>query len=443
MVAPRSVRAAGVTRLFFISTLGLAVIPLGHSLAASDPAALTAAPPPAAAPAVPRLVDFNKDGRSDIALTGVSGWQTIPVAHSLGDGKFSVTNRAVGDFAAWAATGAEVIHGDFDGDGRTDIALTGTLGWNTVPIAFARGDGQFQITNGFVGDFAAWAATGAKVIAGDFNRDGRTDIALTGTAGWNTLPVAFSRGDGNFDVTNKPIGDFAAWAATGATVVPGDFNRDGRTDIALTGTSGWNTVPVAFSQGDGTFKVTNQGVGDFAAWAATDATVVPGDFNRDGRTDIALTGALGWNTVPVAFSRGNGRFDITNQSVGDFAAWAATGATVIPGDFDKDGRTDIALTGTSGWNTVPVAFARGNGRFDIANYPVGDFAAWAATGAVIIAGDFDKDGRTDIALTGTIGWSTLPVAFAVPNGFKITNQPIADFAVWSASPGVEVVRPAP
>ncbi|MFZ6179007.1 FG-GAP repeat domain-containing protein [Nannocystis pusilla] len=399
---------------------------------------LTAPNTPVAA-ALAELVDFNGDGRSDLALTGTSGWVTVPVALSAGDGTFTVTNEGVGDFAAWAATGARVLSGDFDGDGRTDIALTGTSGWSTVPVAFARGGGRFDITNGSVGAFASWAATGARVISGDFNRDGRTDLALTGTNGWSTLPVAFSRGDGTFDIRNQAVGDFAAWAATGATVVPGDFNRDGRMDLALTGTHDWSTVPIAFSRGNGGFDITNQAIGDFAAWAATDARVIPGDFNRDGRTDIALVGGNGWSTVPVAFSRGNGAFDITNSAVGDFAAWAATGAEVVPGDFNGDGRTDIALTGTSGWNTVPVAFSRGDGTFDVANTGVGDFAAWAATGAEVVPGDFNGDGRTDIALTGTQGWSTLPVAFSTGTGFSVTNRPIADFATWSTAPGVKVI----
>jgi hypothetical protein len=352
---------------------------------------LSAADDPAAAD-LTKIVDFNADGRSDLALTGPSGWQTVPVAASVGDGTFTVTNKGVGDFANWAATGARVVHGDFDRDGRTDIVLTGTSGWSTLPVAFSRSGGGFEVTNRTIQDFAVWAASGAEVIPGDFNRDGRTDLALTGTSGWSTLPVAFSRGDGSFDVTNRAVGDFATWAATGARIVLGDFNRDGRTDLALTGTHDWTTVPIAFSRGNGRFDITNKLVGDFAAWAATDASVVPGDFNRDGRTDLALVGGTGWSTVPVAFSRGNGTFDITNKPIGDFAAWAATGAEVVPGDFNGDGRTDLALTGTSGWNTVPVAFSRGDGTFEVANTGVGDFAAWAATGARVVPGDFNGDG---------------------------------------------------
>jgi len=63
---------------------------------------------------VPSPEAFNDDNRSDIALAGVPGWSTLPVAFSGGDGSFTVTNREVGDFAGWSATpGVVTMAGDF------------------------------------------------------------------------------------------------------------------------------------------------------------------------------------------------------------------------------------------------------------------------------------------------------------------------------------------
>ena len=168
----------------------------------------------------------------------------------------------------------------------------------TTPV-----DNGFAVTNQPIVNFAVWA-TSATPLVGDFNGDHRTDVALTGPSGWSTLPVAFSNGDGNFNVTNQPISNFAVWATTtNAKPLGGDFNGDGRTDVALTGPSGWGTLPVAFSNGDGNFTVTNQSIANFASWAATtNAQPLVGDFNHDGRTDVALTGPSGWASLPVAFS---------------------------------------------------------------------------------------------------------------------------------------------
>ena len=393
-----------------------------------------------------RAPDYNGDARSDLALTGVSGWTTVPVATARGDGSFAVTNKAITDFGLWASSGnVRILSGDFNGDGRSDMALTAVAGWTTLPVAMSNGDGSFTVTNRPLANFPGWAAApGVKVQTGDVNGDGRTDIALTGGPGWSTVPVAFANGDGSFTVTNKAITDVGLWATSGnVRVLTGDFNGDGRTDIALTGVTGWTTVPVATSNGDGSFTVTNRSVANFPGWAAAPGVkVLTGDVNGDGRTDVALTGGPGWSTVPVAFANGDGSFTVTNKAISNFGLWATSGnVRVLTGDFNGDGRTDIALTGVTGWTTVPVATSNGDGSFTVANHASLDFARWASTpGLKILTGDFTGDGRSDLALTGGPGWWTLPVAASTGDGrFAVTNAPITDFGGWASLPTSKVV----
>ena len=96
------------------------------------------------------------------------------------------------------------------------------------------------MVNATINNFATWAATpGVRVVTGDFNGDGRTDLAAFGGAGWGSVPVALSNGNGSFAVVNAPINNFATWAATpGVQVVTGDFNGDGQTDLAAFGGAG-------------------------------------------------------------------------------------------------------------------------------------------------------------------------------------------------------------
>ena len=130
--------------------------------------------------------------------------------------KAKITNGDAGRFAEWAReSGVQVVTGDFSGNGRTDIALVRKGGdWGSIPIAFANGDGTFKITNGDAGRFAEWAReSSVQVVTGDFSGNGRTDIALVRKGGdWGSIPIAFANGDGTFKITNGDAGRFAEWA---------------------------------------------------------------------------------------------------------------------------------------------------------------------------------------------------------------------------------------
>lgn len=383
---------------------------------------------------------------TDLVAVGGAGWASIPVASSNGNGSFTVTNFSVASFPGWAATpGVRIVSGDFNNDNLTDLAAYGGSGWNSLPVAFSNGNGTFTVTNINIASFAGFAATpGVRVVVGDFNGDGSDDLAAYGGAGWASLPVAFSNGNGSFNVTNSTSASFAAWAATpGVNITTGDFNGDGRTDLAAYGGAGWASVPVAFSNGNGTFIVTNINSPTFAAWAATPGVrIVTGDFNNDHRTDLAAYGGAGWASQPVAFSNGDGSFNVTNSAINSFAAWAATpGVRIATGDFNEDGRTDLAAYGGAGWGSVPVAFSNGNGTFNVTNINIASFAGWAATpGVEILTGRFNNDLRTDLVAVGGAGWASIPVAHSNGDGsFTVTNSAAPSFAGWAATPGVKIL----
>jgi hypothetical protein len=314
------------------------------------------------------------------------------MAFSNGNGSYAITNLPITNFATWAANpGARIVTGDFNGDRRTDLALVGVVGWTTMPMAFSNGNGTFTVTNTPSANFAAWATTpGVRVVTGDFNGDKRADLALTGVGAWTTVPTALSAGNGAFTVTNPQLPTFAGLTGTpGAKIVTGDFNGDSRADIAVTGSVGSTTVSIALASGDGTYGGTNSGAGSFPQLAGVPgAKLVVGDLNADGRADLALTGVSGWATLPTAISLGDGSFTVTNNAApGGFADLAATpDVTVVAGDYNADGRTDLALIGPYAWGSVPIAFSAGDGGYTVTNNPISIFAGWATAPGVTITG---------------------------------------------------------
>src|SRR4051794_2089359 len=296
---------------------------------------------------------------------------------------------------------------------------------------------------GIGGQFAIWAqAPGVQVVSGDVNRDGRADVLLTGGAGWTTIPVAFSRGNGTFRVTNEAVTGVPIWAqAPGVKVVAGDVNHDGRADLMLTRGPAWTTIPVAISPGNGPFRVPNEAVPAGPWWAqAPGVKLVAGDVNHDGRADLPLSGVPPYTTLPGSFSRGNGTFRVTNEAVTDVPWWAqAPGVKVVAGDVNHDGRADLMLTGGPGWTTIPVALPRRHGTFRVTNEAVTDVPWWAqAPGVKVVSGDVNHDGRADLMLTGGPGWTTIPVAFSRGTGtFRVTNEAVTDVPWWAQAPGVK------
>ena len=370
--------------------------------------------------------DLNGDGKADLVFHHPgSSWNSVPALFSSGNDSWHPTNYTA---PSWANQPDVVaVMGHFDNDNQTDIAFYRPGGpWNSVPVLFSNGDGTWRSSNYIV---PAWAnQPGVQAISGDFDNDSLTDLAFYRPGGpWNTIPVLFSNGDGSWRATNYSA---PAWAnRSGAVAIVGDFNADGKTDIAFHRPgSTWNTVPTLFSNGDGSWQASNYPA---PSWANQPGVIaISGDFNADGRTDIAFHRPGGsWNTVPTLFANGNGSWRATNYAA---PSWAnQPGGVAIPGDFNADKLADIAFHRPGGpWNSVPILFSSQTqaGRWSATNQGV---PGWAnQPGVVAVPRDYDDDGRTDIAFHKPGGsWNSVPVLFAIGNGtWRATNTGVPNWA---------------
>ncbi len=220
--------------------------------------------------------------------------------------------------------GRNKVYCDFDGDGKTDIAVyrANTGAWYVYPSKFGVAPYGF----GWGGDLSD------KPVPGDYDGDGKTDLAVyrASTGAWYVYPSGggspYGFGWGG-DPSDKPV--------------PGDYDGDGKTDIAVyrTATGAWYVYP----SGGGT----PSGFG----WGGDPSDKpVPGNYDGDGKTDIAVyrTGTGAWYVYPSGGASPYG-----------FGWGGDPSDKPTPGDYDGDGKTDYAVyrSSTGAWYIKPTSGA--------------------------------------------------------------------------------------
>jgi len=306
--------------------------------------------------------DFNRDGKPDLAVTSTS---TNRIVVYLGSGigtLQSATQYEVGN------NPLSVAVGDFNGDGRADLASANS-GSHNVSIRLGNGDGTFQAAVAFAAGMNPFS-----IASGDFDADGNTDLAVANN-GSNNVSILLGEGDGTFQAAVPyATGSGAFWVAVG------DLNRDGRPDLAVAAHNG-DEVSVLLGNGDGTFQTAV----DYATGDGP-SSVVLADLDADGNPDLAVA-TYSANNVAILAGNGDGTF----QAAIPYAVGNRPYA-VAALDANGDGVIDL-VTANSASNTVSLLSGLGNGTFQAAvHYPVGN-----GPNHVAVA-DFNRDGRPDLAV---------------------------------------------
>jgi len=267
-----------------------------------------------------------------------------------------------------------------------DIATANT-GWVTV-VNPAPGGGTsntafftatFDTGNSVAFTLASSPAVGDwpySVAIGDFNGDGKLDLAVANISS-GTVSILLGDGTGNFTLASSP-----ATGRAPISVAMGDFNGDGKLDLAVAN-AGDSTVSILLGDGTGNFTLASS-----PAVVAGPCSVAVGDFNGDGKLDLAVAncGSVG-GPVSVLLGDGTGNFSLVSSP--------STGGepySVATGDFNGDGKLDLAVANASD-NTVSILLGDGTGNFTLVSSAAVGLAPWS-----VVVGDFNGDGKLDLAV---------------------------------------------
>ena len=248
------------------------------------------------------------------------------------------------------------------------------------------------------------------VAAPDVNGDGIPDLVVT--AG-SVLSVWLGKGDGTFSAPTFVQG------VTSPAITFGDFNGDGKLDIAVAN-AGTFSVSVLFGKGDGTFPtsmpVNLPGLAD-----GLPNNIVAADFNGDGRTDLAVAfNAASLFQIALLLGQGNGQFQ-------PYRLVQGTGLLFVA-DVNSDNIPDLISGGGPG---LTVGLGNGDGTF-AAGVPI-----FPQTNPIAVA-DFNRDGAPDLAMPFSQGVVTLlnlsqpPPPLTVVSAATFAPGPLAPDSIASA-----------
>ncbi|WP_329201366.1 MULTISPECIES: C40 family peptidase [unclassified Streptomyces] len=351
-------------------------------------------------------------------------------------------DNIVDDEQTPAAEDGSRVKGDFDGDGRDDVAVLydygreGGRSHSGLWTFSSNGSGFNSPKKAWDSGSDSWNWASSKLTVGDFNGDGRADIAALYDMGRSedgrnrTKLFTFTNNGNGFSAPEKVWDSqedaaVKSWNWSASKLGVGDFNGDGKADVGVLydygSTEGGNRT------GLWTFTSTGSGfVGPKKLWDSNDDPVKSwnwsasklsvGDFNGDGKADVGVlydydqtdkgnrTGLWTFTSTGVGFNSPKKVWDSEGDPV---KSWNWDVSKPVTGDFNGDGKADIGVlydygpaetgnhTGLWTFTSTGSGFNSPKKLWDSNDDPV---KSWNWDASKPVTGDFNGDGKADIGV---------------------------------------------
>ena len=336
------------------------------------------------------FLDFDGDGKADLILVGAEGGSS-QLLRNVGSGRFEEVTVKVGLGGIGAGYGCAA--GDYDNDGKTDLAICGSEGIRL----FHNEGGKFADVTEKVGIRRQTGCVSPMFV--DYDHDGDLDLYLTfaakETEGKKARNVLW-RNNGNSTFTDVSEETGLGVEATGGGAVSADFNNDRAIDLVLAG--GARGADVYLNPREGKFA--EFPAIDFAKEKLPPAVgVVAFDFNKDGWMDLAFTHA---GAPGISLWRNVDGKRMERVALPDFGWNRGSGITWV--DYDNDGWLDLAAVGegASGGEIRVLRNLGDVGWSDVTKNLHLDGVKLKAPRTLAVA-DLKNDGSPDFVVTQTGG----------------------------------------
>jgi hypothetical protein len=336
--------------------------------------------------------DFNGDGLPDLAIADSNSNTVSILLNTTAPGATTPSFAPSQDFAT-AASPESVVVGDFNGDGKPDLAVV-EQGADAVSVLL-----NTTVSGSATASFAPRQdfPTGAGPVSaavGDFNGDGEPDLAVVNQSSNSVSVLLNTTAPGSATPSFAARQDFATGPLPSSVAV-GDFNGDNRPDLAVADV-GSNRVSVLLNTtAPGSAATSFSPRKDFVTGSAPDAVAV-GDLNGDGLPDLAVANFFSNSVSVLLNTTAPGSTTPTFAGKQDFATGSFP-ESVAMGDLNGDGSPDLAIANSKSNSMSVLLNTTAAGAAVVSFAAKQDFAVGTGPASVALAG-YNGDGTLDVAV---------------------------------------------